>query len=79
MIQRCTNPRHTRYNLYGRRGIRVCDRWRRFENFLADMGERPEGTTLDRRDNDGDYKPGNCRWATQSQQVRNSRRWRWAA
>jgi hypothetical protein len=75
MVQRCTNSNYDRYPFYGGRGITVCDRWRTFANFLADMGERPEGFTLDRVDNEGNYTPENCRWATSSQQQRNRRPW----
>lgn len=73
MVGRCTNPSHKRWDDYGGRGITVCDQWRKFENFLADMGERPGCLTLDRIDNNSGYGPGNCRWTTQSEQNRNRR------
>lgn len=71
MIQRCTNPKHVAFKYYGGRGVSVCQRWRTFENFLADMGPRINGTTIDRVDNGGNYEPGNCRWATNSEQQAN--------
>jgi hypothetical protein len=74
MIQRCTNPKQKKYKFYGGRGIKVCKRWRDFRHFLADMGERPSGTTLDRRENEKGYEPGNCRWATTEEQLANRRR-----
>lgn len=71
MLSRCRNPRHPQWLRYGGRGIRVCDRWMHFEHFLADMGHRPPGRTIDRKNGAGNYEPGNCRWATPTEQANN--------
>lgn len=73
MFPRCYNLKSPAYKNYGGRGIVVCARWSKFENFLSDMGERPKGLTLDRRDNDKGYNPSNCHWATKSEQAVNRR------
>lgn len=78
MKDRCNNPNNTHYNYYGGRGIKVCKRWldseKGFINFLEDMGERPQGLTLDRIDVNGNYDPSNCKWATRKKQRINQRK-----
>ena len=73
MFRRCYNKNFKNYSYYGGRGIKICDRWNKFENFLSDMGERPVGLSIDRINNNGDYEPSNCRWATAKEQRANTR------
>jgi hypothetical protein len=75
MHKRCCNSKCKSYPRYGGRGISVCERWSKFENFLADMGEPPPGKSIDRYpNNDGNYEPGNCRWATREEQEANKKK-----
>jgi hypothetical protein len=77
MKRRCSNPKRNSYERYGARGITVCERWKSFVNFLEDMGERPQGKSLDRINNNGNYEPGNCKWSTATEQANNRRKRRW--
>lgn len=71
--QRCNNPQNTNYKYYGARGIKVCKRWKDFDNFLSDMGMRPQGLQIDRINNNGDYEQQNCKWTTASENQKNKR------
>lgn len=73
MRQRCENKNRKDFVNYGGRGIRVCEQWQTFEGFVADMGTRPDGMTLERVEQSGNYEPGNCKWATPKEQARNRR------
>jgi hypothetical protein len=73
MKSRCLNPNGVSYKDYGGRGIKVCERWLKFEHFFADMGVRPRGKSIDRKDVNGNYEPKNCRWATKHEQETNKR------
>lgn len=71
MIERCSNPKHDFFHIYGARGISVCERWLSYDNFFKDMGNCPNGMQLDRVENNGNYEPSNCRWATYQEQATN--------
>lgn len=74
MRQRCLDPNNKSYKNYGQRGITICERWNQFSNFLEDMGERPDGYTIERREVNGNYEPGNCYWSPAADQTANTRR-----
>lgn len=77
MRRRCNNPNCISFERYGARGIKVCERWDSFANFLEDMGARPPGLSLDRIENNGNYEPDNCKWSTAKEQANNRRKRRW--
>lgn len=74
MMRRCYRTDHKSYPYYGALGVKVCERWHSFDNFINDLGDKPQGTTLDRKDPYGDYEPSNCRWATPKEQANNKRK-----